>query len=154
MTRWASRLSVAATVAITVTAFFSTAAMSAVPSSLTSQARGTAVNLRLTEKTRHALADAFWNQYYGKYHPRVGRNKVDGPKNVHYGKIKGASAGKDAYWAVGSIGIEGDPISYQDGPHVWRKRGHGAWSYRGDTGGCLAKVPRALLKIWHLPSCH
>lgn len=151
MTRWASRLSVAATVASTVTVLFPTAAMSAVPYSLTSQARGTAVNLRLTEKIRHTLADAFWNQSYGKYHPGVGRNKVDGPKKVYYGKIKGA--GQDVYWAVGSISVKGDPISHQDGPHVWRKRGHGAWSYRGDTGGCLAKVPSALLKIWHLPSC-
>jgi hypothetical protein len=78
---------------------------------------------------------------------------VDGPKNVYYGKIKGATAGKDVYWAVGFIGIKGDPVSYQDGPHVWRKRGHGAWSYRGDTGGCLLNVPRALLKVWYLAPC-
>lgn len=121
--------------------------------SVEGKAPGRAVNLKLTEKIRHKLADAFWNQDYGKYHPDASRNKVDGPKGVYYGKIKGATAAKDIYWAVGSIGIKGDPISYQDGPHVWRKRYHGAWAYLGDTGGCLAKVPKTLLKIWHLPPC-
>ncbi|WP_204012093.1 hypothetical protein [Sphaerimonospora thailandensis] len=161
MTKWTKGLSVAtATIALTgaLPTLPAEATSSAQPTSISvsSHALGEAVNLKLTEKTRHKLADAFWNQYYGKYQPRPSRSKVDGPKNVYYGKIKGATRAKDVYWAVGNIGIKGDPVSYQDGPHVWRKRGHGAWSYRGDTGGCLNKAPKALLKIWHLSYlwCH
>ncbi|GAB2470857.1 hypothetical protein GCM10027187_43660 [Streptosporangium sandarakinum] len=164
MTKWAHRFSAATVAAVTVTTIFPATAMSAVRSSpvsavsqareTASQARGTAVNLKVTEKVRRALADAYWTQYYGpylrKHHPGTGRKKVDGPKKVYYGKVR--SAGKDVYWAVGSIGVKGDPISYQDGPHVWRRSAHGAWSYRGDTGGCLDKAPKALLKIWHLRS--
>ncbi|GGL13991.1 hypothetical protein Sme01_70800 [Sphaerisporangium melleum] len=152
MTRWVGRSSVAVVAAAVGIAVFPATA-GAVSPSATAQAGGKAVNLKITETIRGKLADAYWNQYYKPYHPRASRTKVDGPKRVYYGKIKGATAGKDVYWAVGSIGIKGDPISYQDGPHVWRKRGSGAWAYRGDTGGCLAKVPKALLKIWHLPTC-
>ncbi|MFC7384402.1 hypothetical protein [Sphaerisporangium rhizosphaerae] len=152
MIKWAGKVSVAAATAVTVTVLFPATA-GAAPSSPASQAAGKAVNLKITERIRHQLADAYWKQYYKANHPRAVRTKVDGPKRVYYGKIKGATAGKDVYWAVGSIGVKGDPISYQDGPHVWRKRGHGAWSYRGDSGGCPFKVPKALLKIWHLPEC-
>ncbi|MGV9533080.1 hypothetical protein ACWDUI_07340 [Streptosporangium sandarakinum] len=168
MTKWAHRFSAAAVAAVTITTFFPATAMSAVRSPAASPAReaasqaretdsrsrGTAVNLKVTEKVRHSLADAYWAQYYGpnlrKHHPGTSRRKVDGPKKVYYGKVR--SAGKDVYWAVGSIGVKGDPISYQDGPHVWRRSAHGAWSYRGDTGGCLDKAPKALLKLWHLRS--
>ncbi|GAA3424472.1 hypothetical protein ACQP10_34685 [Streptosporangium sandarakinum] len=175
MTKWAHRFSAAAVAAVTITTFFPATAMSAVRSpaaspareaasqtretasrfrEAASPARWTAVNLKVTEKVRHSLADAYWAQYYGpnlrKHHPGTSRRKVDGPKKVYYGKVR--SAGKDVYWAVGSIGVKGDPISYQDGPHVWRRSAHGAWSYRGDTGGCLDKAPRALLKLWHLRS--
>ncbi|WP_248964134.1 hypothetical protein [Sphaerisporangium perillae] len=111
-------------------------------------AAGKAVNLKLTETIRRRLADAYWRKS-----GNVDRSKVDGPSSVYYGKIKGATPAKDVYWALGQIGIKGDPISYQDGPHVWRKRGKGAWSYLGDTGGCPDRVPRAMLKIWHLSPC-
>ncbi|MEU6408703.1 hypothetical protein [Microbispora sp. NPDC046933] len=151
MTRWTTCLSAAVTATITLTASLPAAAAVPLPTTAR-QAHGKAVNLRLTEKIRHKLADAFWKQYYGKSRPGT-RAKVDGPKQVYYGKIRGATSTKDVYWAVGFIGIKGDPVSYQDGPHVWRKRGHHGWEYRGDTGGCLAKVPKSLLKLWHLPEC-
>ncbi|GII80501.1 hypothetical protein Sru01_54830 [Sphaerisporangium rufum] len=157
MTTWARRVPAAAVAAVTMTAFFTATfpetAMGAVRSSAASQAPGTAVNLKVTDKVRHALADAFWNQYYGKpggHRPVTSRKKVDGPKKVYYGKVR--SGGKTVYWAVGSIGVRGDLVSYQDGPHVWRRSAHGAWSYRGDTGGCLEKAPKSLLKLWRLRS--
>ncbi|MEU9831664.1 hypothetical protein AB0D67_08975 [Streptosporangium sp. NPDC048047] len=168
MTKTAHRFAVAAVAAITVTTLSPGTAMGAVRSSTASQSqeaisqsreaashaarpRETAVNLKVTAKVRHALADAYWKGYYNSpYHPKADRKNVDGPKHVYYGKVK--SGGRDVYWAVGSIGVKGDPISYQDGPHVWRRSAHGAWSYRGDTGGCLDKAPKALLKIWRLRS--
>ncbi|MFF0307033.1 hypothetical protein ACFYSC_06380 [Streptosporangium sp. NPDC004379] len=160
MTKTAHRFAVAAVAAVTVTTLSPGTAMSAVRSSTAPQSqetvaqasrpRETAVNLKVTEKVRHALADAYWKQYVRPYRPGTGRAKVDGPKHVYYGKVR--SGGKDVYWAVGSIGVKGDPISYQDGPHVWRRSAHGAWSYRGDTGGCLDKAPKALLKLWHVRS--
>ncbi|MFI6599652.1 hypothetical protein ACIBHX_25660 [Nonomuraea sp. NPDC050536] len=96
-----------------------------------------AVVLKATPTVRHQLADAFWN-----HSTDFKRSKVDGPTQVRYGRLG------NVYWAIGGIGIKGNPVSYQDGPHVWRKVGKGHWVYRGDTGGCLEKVPRAMLKAW------
>ncbi|GLW21672.1 hypothetical protein DI270_008390 [Microbispora triticiradicis] len=155
MTRWTAALPAAATAAITLTAALPAVAATPLPRA-TGQAhstRGKAVNLRLTERTRHQLADAFYKQYYGQGHPGT-RGRVDGPKHVYYGKIRGASAAKDVYWAIGSVGVKGDPVSYQDGPHIWRKRGNHGWEYRGDTGGCVeGGVPKALLQLWRFPAC-
>ncbi|GAA3119107.1 hypothetical protein GCM10010466_07470 [Planomonospora alba] len=106
------------------------------------QAPGKAVNLRITGTIRTALADAYWNRAAD-----FPRGKVDGPRKVYYGKITGATRGKDVYWAIGSIGIKGNPVSYQDGPHVWRKRAGGPWKHLGDSGGCPA-VPKKLLRLW------
>jgi hypothetical protein len=133
-----------------------TAATVAAPASASSQAGsagragsgGRAVNLELSAKTRHKLADAYWLK-----HRSAARGKVDGPSRVYYGKITGATTTGNVYWALGNIGVKGDPISYQDGPHIWRKRGGGTWQYLGDTGGCPDRVPRALLKVWHYSIC-
>ncbi|MCW2879884.1 MAG: hypothetical protein JWQ95_3984 [Sphaerisporangium sp.] len=153
MAKWKRTLAVTAA-GIMLTALVPAEAALAVPlPAMGWKAPGKAINLKLTEMIRHKLADAFWNQYYAKVNSDATRDKVDGPKDVYYGKIKGTTAAKDVYWAVGFIGIKGNPVSYQDGPHVWRKRYHGAWAYLGDTGGCLAKVPKTLLRIWHLPGC-
>ncbi|MBB2913958.1 hypothetical protein FHS43_005267 [Streptosporangium becharense] len=111
-----------------------------------SAAPGQAVNLKLTAQVRKALADAYWrNPSSTDPFPRA---KVDGPKDVHYGKITGSTPARDVYWAIGDIGIKGDPVSYQGGPHIWRKVGNGTWKHVGDTGGCLSKVPAKLLKVW------
>ncbi|WP_214414264.1 hypothetical protein [Sphaerisporangium fuscum] len=109
------------------------------------QTSGKAVNLHLTAKTRAALADAYWN-----HSKDYSRGKVDGPKHVYYGKITGTTRAKDVYWAIGDIGVKGDPISYQDGPHVWRKLGNGGWRHMGDSGGC-PQVPKKLLRLWKQP---
>ncbi|MFC7388369.1 hypothetical protein [Sphaerisporangium rhizosphaerae] len=124
------------------------AGVTASPGATTSRAAGRAVNLKLTERIRTKLADAYWRADSARP-----RNRVDGPRQVYYGKITGTTRARDVYWAIGQIGIKGDPISYQDGPHVWRKRGGGAWKYLGDTGGCLDKVPRAMLRVWHVSGC-
>ncbi|MEV4300534.1 hypothetical protein [Microbispora rosea] len=172
MSIWTTRSAVTATVAITSAVSLpavSLPAAAARPASADVTAahvtaahvtatRGKAVNLRLNEKTRRLLADAFWEQYYGEHHPGT-RSRVDGPKTVYYGKIRGATPAEDVFWAAGFIGVKGDPVSYQDGPHIWRKRGHHGWKYRGDTGGCVDEIPAALLKVWqlrkvwHLPKC-
>ncbi|NUR91810.1 MAG: hypothetical protein HOY71_47695 [Nonomuraea sp.] len=109
-------------------------------SSASATTAGHAVVLKLSESVRHKLADAYWN-----HSKEFKRSKVDGPTHVYYGKLNGV------YWAVGSIGVKGKPISYQDGPHIWRRTAHGHWVYRSDTGGCLEAVPKAMLKAWHLP---
>ncbi|MFC4533374.1 hypothetical protein [Sphaerisporangium dianthi] len=153
---FATAVGLAAGAAIISTASPAAPALAATPAAVTSAAApagfaatgagaaGRAVNLKLSGKTRAALAAAYRRSLRPSHH-----GKVDGPTSVYYGKITGATSAKDVYWAVGSIGIKGDPVSYQDGPHVWRKRGGGAWKYLGDTGGCLGKVPRAMLRVWH-----
>ncbi|MQY06773.1 hypothetical protein [Actinomadura macrotermitis] len=115
------------------------------------QARpGTAVNLKFSESLRKTLGDRYYTGYYHRHHPRTPRSRVVGPKGVYYGKIVGRSAASTVYYAVGDIRVKGDPISGQDGPHIWRKKGNGKWAYVGDTGGYVCPtVPRALLRVWH-----
>ncbi|GAA2896122.1 hypothetical protein GCM10010517_61050 [Streptosporangium fragile] len=107
------------------------------------QAPGQAVNLRLTAKVRAALVDTYVYERKGE----ITRSKVDGPTDVYYGKITGTTRAKDVYWAVGSISTKGELITYQGGPHVWRKNGNGAWRYVGNSGGC-PEVSRKLLRLW------
>jgi hypothetical protein len=140
----AKRFCLIATVALTFTGISSSAAVAATVPAAVQAAPAKAVALKLSEATRAKLADAYWRSLKS-----FNRNKVDGPKHVYYGKIVKAGA-KDVYWAVGSIGVKGNPISYQDGPHVWRKKGSGPWAYLGDTGGDLSKVPSIMRKRWNL----
>jgi hypothetical protein len=109
-----------------------------------------AVVLKASKRLKKHLAD----RYYRSYAHRLAcakRSKVVGPKDLRYGKVvtKGRAT---VYWAVGDISLSCNPLSRQDGPHVWRKRGErGHWVYRGDTGGYLCdEVPRKMLKAWKL----
>ena len=112
-----------------------------------------AVSLKASKKLKKQLADRYYAAYAHKL-PCAKRSKVVGPKRLYYGKV--VTKGKPAvYWAVGDIRLSCDPISAQDGPHIWRKKGaEGRWVYRGDTGGSLCGgVPRNMLRAWGL-GCH
>ncbi|MGK5558288.1 hypothetical protein ACSNOI_42485 [Actinomadura kijaniata] len=110
---------------------------------------GKAVNLKVTPTVRRALGDTFFKTYK-RHHPRAKRSHVVGPKGVYYGKVVGRSSATTVYYAVGEIRVKGDPISGQDGPHIWRKNGRGAWRYLGDSGGSVCHaVPRVMLRAWH-----
>jgi hypothetical protein len=112
---------------------------------------GSAVNLSVTPELRAILGDLYFKESGsspGPNGPRS-RSQVIGPKNVFYGKIAGASPAQDDFWALGDTGYQGDPVSQQDGPHVWHKRGDGAWDYIGDTGGGCGGAPKALVRLWN-----
>ncbi|MFI6316628.1 hypothetical protein ACIBG8_03875 [Nonomuraea sp. NPDC050556] len=98
-------------------------------------------NLKVTPAVRKALGDAYWNRS-----THFKRSQVDGPTHVYYGELN------HVYWALGQVGVKGDEISYQDGPHIWKRKAKGRWVHVGDTGGDLSAVPKALLKVWHLTS--
>ncbi|MFC9969786.1 hypothetical protein ACFVH6_02660 [Spirillospora sp. NPDC127200] len=109
---------------------------------------GDAVNLPITPRVRKALGDTYFAAVRRSY-PRQTRSRVVGPNQVYYGKIVGTGEAATVYWAAGETGFSDDPVSRQDGPHVWRKKGAGAWTYLGDTGGWLCGlVPAKLLKVW------
>ena len=79
-------------------------------------------------------------------HPKEKQANIVGPTETHYGKIGGV------YYAIGEISFKDDPVSTQDGPHVWKSPNGTDWSYEGDTGGEICgKVPRALVKAWGKP---
>ncbi|MEO3787979.1 hypothetical protein ABGB12_32020 [Actinocorallia sp. B10E7] len=109
-----------------------------------------AVGLKASPKVRKQLADRYYKSYAYQL-ACARRSKVVGPKRLYYGKI--ITRGKPTvYWAVGDIRLSCNPVSAQDGPHVWRKQGaRGRWVYKGDTGGYLCgKVPRKMLRAWGL----
>ena len=104
--------------------------------------------LQVSPAVRSDLQDTYYAEIYSQF-PKEEKSRVDGPKNVYYGKISGSVQTKDVYYAMGDIGFTDNPLSRQDGPHVWRKRGTAAWEYLGDTGGQFCgKVPRELVQIW------
>jgi hypothetical protein len=113
---------------------------------------GSAVNLHVSKALRKTLGDKFFAAMHANY-PKEKRSHVIGPKPLYYGEIVGVTRAKTVYYAVGGTGFSDDPVSQQDGPHIWRKKGKGGWKYQGDTGGaiCDAGVPRKLVKVWHLP---
>jgi hypothetical protein len=114
-------------------------------------AQGRATNLIVTPELRRLLGDAFYQAT--RREPGDGasgdrRAKVIGPEQVFYGKIAGMESSQDVFYAMGDTGYSDDPISQQDGPHVWRRRG-GGWEYLGDTGGDFCgKIPQALVRAW------
>lgn len=140
----AKRFCLIAAAALTFTGISSGAAVAATAPAAVQAAPARAVVLKLSAATRVKLADAYWRSSKS-----FKRSKVDGPKHVYYGKIIKPGA-KDVYWALGDIGVKGNPISYQDGPHIWRKKGSGPWVHLGDTGGDLSAVPSIMRKRWNL----
>jgi hypothetical protein len=114
--------------------------------------QGGATNLQVTSELRTLLGDVYYQAT--KEEPKddasgIRRDKVIGPEHVFYGKIAGSDPPKDVFYAMGDTGYTDDPISRQDGPHVWRKRGNGVWEYLGDTGGDFCgKVPQELVRVW------
>jgi hypothetical protein len=140
----AKRFCLVAAAALTFTGISSGAAVAATVPAAVQAAPARAVSLKLSAATRSKLADAYWRSSKS-----FKRSMVDGPKHVYYGKIIKAGA-KNVYWAVGDIGVKGDPVSFQDGPHIWRKNGSGPWVHLGDTGGDLSRVPSILRKLWKL----
>jgi hypothetical protein len=112
---------------------------------------GSAVNLHVSKALRKTLGDKYFAVQH-PYRPKDKRSRVIGPKQVYYGEIVGATKAKTVYYAIGETGFSNDPVSQQDGPHVWRKKGKGRWKYLSDSGGaiCEVGVPRKLVKVWHL----
>lgn len=111
---------------------------------------GDAVNLQVSEELRATLGDLYFKRTGsspGPSGPRS-RSQVIGPKSVFYGKVTGTIRSVDTFYALGDTGYTGDPVSQQDGPHVWRKEGTGPWQYIGDTGGSCGGVPEKLTRIW------
>ncbi|MFC5179967.1 hypothetical protein [Actinomadura harenae] len=98
------------------------------------------------------LAGALQDTYFAaakKNYPKGTRANVMTPQHVLFGKVTGKNGGVEFY-AAGDIGFKNDPMSQQDGPHVWKKDdSQQSWAYVGDTGGALCgKVPTALVKAW------
>jgi hypothetical protein len=118
----------------------------------TAVTRGGATNLVVTAELRTLLGDVYHQAT--KREPAddasgIRRDKVIGPEQVFYGKIAGTDPSQDVFYAMGDTGYTDDPVSRQDGPHVWRKRGSGVWEYLGDTGGDFCgKVPLELVRVW------
>ncbi|WP_157431803.1 hypothetical protein [Actinomadura hibisca] len=138
------------------TAATSGAAPHAAPTKVSAQASsakpGTAVNLNFSESLRESLGDIYFNKSYKPAHKKAIRGNLIGPWNVYYGKVAGKSAASDVYYAVGTVMYDGDPLGTEGGPHVWRKKGGGAWTYVGNTGGAVCEqVPSVLVKAWHKP---
>ncbi|MES9537020.1 MULTISPECIES: hypothetical protein [unclassified Actinomadura] len=76
-------------------------------------------------------------------YPEESTDKVDGPKDAHLGKTGGV------YYALADISLTDQPMTSQDGPHVWRSSNGTDWEYLGDTGGNpCPKVPKSLIKVW------
>lgn len=114
------------------------------PSSTAQPAAGSAkaVKLPATRALRQSLADTYFERAALQY-PTESRAKVAGPTNVFYGKVG------NNHYAIGNIGFSGNPVSHQDGPHVWHKVAGTDWEYQGDTGGEICgKVPPRLVKVW------
>ncbi|WP_157430081.1 hypothetical protein [Actinomadura oligospora] len=107
-----------------------------------------AVKLPVPGDLSGALQDTYF-AVAGKGDAKRKRENVMLPKHVLFGKVTGANGGVQFY-AVGDIGFKNDPVSQQDGPHVWKKDdSQNSWSYVGDTGGALCgKVPADLVKAW------
>ncbi|WP_067483148.1 hypothetical protein [Actinomadura hibisca] len=141
-------LSALSALSVTVAVEGTASAGTAITARALRSAPGNAVNLRVTPQVRRALGDTYFAAVR-RDHPRETRDRVVGPEQVYYGKIVGTSAATTVYWAAGETGFSDDPVSRQDGPHVWRKKGAGAWTYLGDTGGWLCGVvPDRLLRVW------
>lgn len=111
---------------------------------------GDAVNLPVSEKLRTTLGDLYFKQTGSSPGPNGPRSReqVIGPEHVFYGMISGTIRSVDTYYALGDTGYDGDRVSRQDGPHVWRKEGTGPWTYVGDTGGGCGGVPAKLTRLW------
>lgn len=111
-----------------------------------------ATNLSVTEELRSLLGDVYHQATKREPADEARRDKVIGPEHVFYGKIAGSDPSQDVFYAMGETGYTDDPVSRQDGPHVWRKRGSGAWEYLGDTGGDFCgKIPQQLVRVWGKP---
>ncbi|MEV5574930.1 hypothetical protein AB0L06_33250 [Spirillospora sp. NPDC052269] len=95
-----------------------------------------------------ALQDTYF-ETAKKNNPKGTRENVITPTHLLFGKVTGTNGGV-AFYAVGDIGFKNDPMSQQDGPHVWKKGdSQQSWAYLGDTGGAICgKVPTALVKAW------
>lgn len=111
---------------------------------------GESENLKVTPAVRKALGDTYFAiTKEGGGRPRS-RSKVIGPEQVFYGRIMDKLPAGDIYYAMGETGYSDDPISRQDGPHVWRRTGNSPWKYLGDTGGSVCDmVPESLMQVWN-----
>ncbi|RFU42791.1 hypothetical protein DZF91_04555 [Actinomadura logoneensis] len=107
-----------------------------------------AVKLPVPDDLSGALQDTYFAAAHKSY-PKGTRADVLTPTHVLFGKITGANGGVQFY-AAGDIGFKNNPISQQDGPHVWKKDdSQQSWVYVSDTGGNLCgSVPKALVQAW------
>jgi hypothetical protein len=101
----------------------------------------------MVASVRNAMRDAYLKKARETY-PEETRANLIGPDHTYYGKAN------KVYYAIGDIGFSDNPVSRQDGPHVWRSPNGTDWEYVGDTGGDICgSVPRSLVRVWGL-SCN
>jgi hypothetical protein len=70
-------------------------------------------------------------------------------------KVRGPLPGRTYYGSYGATRYALAVFSFPrtgttDQPEVFVKRPGTQWVDRGDTGGCLAKIPAPLLRVWRL----
>jgi hypothetical protein len=96
-------------------------------------------NLTATPAVKLALRSAFLSA-----HPSISPSKIDGPiqGKTYYGSDESTSYALAVFSTV--------PLGTQDQPEVFRKPTGKDWIDEGDTGGCLGKIPKALLSVWRL----
>lgn len=101
--------------------------------------RGGPVNLVATTAVKRALRASFL-----RAHRSLSPAQVRGPLrgSVYYARY-GAFE-----WALATFSVP--RVGTTDQPEVFRRRRGGAWVDRGDTGGSLCAVPRAVVRLWGL----
>jgi len=70
-------------------------------------------------------------------------------------KVRGPMPGRTYYGSYGPTRYALAMFSFPrtgttDQPELFVKPSGKAWQDRGDTGGCLSRIPAALLHVWHL----
>jgi hypothetical protein len=71
------------------------------------------------------------------------------------GPLKGSTYyGSFGRWRYALATFSHPRVGTTDQPELFSKAPGRGWRDRGDTGGCLSKgiIPRALLRVWRLPS--
>ena len=98
-----------------------------------------AVNLRATPAVKRALRSTFL-----RAHPELDRARTRGPLRgtVYYARLGRAE------WALATFWMP--RVGTTDQPEVFSRRVGGRWRDRGDTGGSLCVVPRAVVRVWGL----
>lgn len=102
--------------------------------------------LEPTNDVIDSVKDAYLQHAMQEF-PKETQDNLDGPNESHYGKINGK------FYFIADIGFKDNPVSLQDGPHVWVSPNGSDWSYEGDSSGnpCELKVPAKLAKALKVP---